>query len=314
MDYVVTNQGLNTKYHATRKHPHRLYYDDFDNSGTIDLVEAEFEGDTEYPIRGRSCSSRCMPFIGDKYKTFHDYSLATVADIYETKSVERPAKEVNFLQSAIFWNEGDQGFTITALPRLAQISPSYGVAADDFDNDGIVDILMATNFFHSQLETGYMGGGLGVLLQGAGDRKFKPVWPNQSGVVVPGDANGLAVVDYDGDGDSDAVFAINDDSYELFENKSSSAGALQISVVGPPNNKLGIGARITLAGEGYRRSIENQAGSGYLSQSPIGPIQISKQELGEISNVEVLWPDGTKTFSDVISAEDGKLRLVWQRN
>ena len=30
MDYVVTNWGLNTKYHASEDHPYRVYYDDFD--------------------------------------------------------------------------------------------------------------------------------------------------------------------------------------------------------------------------------------------------------------------------------------------
>ena len=307
MDYVVTNQGLNTKYHASPKHPHRLYYDDFDNSGSIDLVEAEFEGDTEYPIRGRSCSSRCMPFIADKYKTFHEFSLATVADIYETKSVDRPAKEANFFQSAIFWNEGPQGFTIAALPRLAQISPGYGVAADDFDGDGLVDVLMATNFFHAQPETGYMGGGVGLLLRGKGDRQFEPSWPNRSGVVISGDANGLSIADVDNDGDQDAVFAVNSGRYELLENQSSSEGSLRLSVVGPPNNKHAIGARVLLMGEGYRRCLDVQAGGSYLSQSVAGPIHVSKQELEKVSTIKVLWPDGTETSNETANAEDGTL-------
>ena len=311
MDYVVTNQGLNTKYHASGKHPHRLYYDDFDNSGSIDLVEAEFEGDTEYPIRGRSCSSRCMPFIADKYKTFHDFSLATVADIYETKSVDRPAKEANYFQSAVFWNGGDQGFTIEALPRLAQISPGYGVTADDFDGDGLIDILMATNFFHAQPETGYMDGGLGLLLRGKGDRQFEPVWPNRSGVVIPGDANGLAIADFDNDGDQDAVFAVNGDRYELLENQSSSADSLQLSVVGPPGNRLAIGASVILIGQGYQRRWEIRAGGSYLSQSSAGPLRVPKQELDKVSTIKVMWPDGTETLGETSSAEDAMLNLRW---
>ena len=312
MDYVATNQGLNSKYHASRKHPHRLYYDDFDKSGSLDLVEAEFEGDTEYPIRGRSCSSRCMPFIADKYKTYHDFSLATVAAIYETKSVQRPAKEANYFQSAVFWNDGDQGFTIAALPRLAQISPGYGVAADDFDGDGLVDVLMANNFFHAQPETGYMGGGLGLLLRGGGNREFEPSWPNRSGVAVSGDANGLAIADFDNDGDQDAVFAVNSGRYELLENQSSSEGSLRLSVVGPPENKLAIGARVVLTGESYRRCLEVQAGGSYLSQSPAGDsLLIAKGELDKISSVNVTWPDGTETSVDAATAQDGMLSLKW---
>jgi len=312
MDYVVTNQGLNTKYHASAKHPHRLYYGDFDNSGSIDLVEAEFEGDTEYPIRGRSCSSRCMPFIADKYKTFHDFSLATVADIYETKSVDRPAREANYFQSAVFWNEGDQGFTIAALPRLAQISPGYGVALDDFDGDGFVDVLMATNFFHAQPETNYMGGGLGWLLRGKGGREFESTWPNRSGIVIEGDANGLAIADYDNDGDQDAIFAVNSGRYELLENRSNTEGSLRLSVVGPPGNKFAIGARVELIGEGYQRCLEVQSGGSYLSQSPVGPIFVSKQELDKVNTVKVMWPDGTETSREMTTREGGNLSFVWQ--
>ena len=32
-DYVATNQGLNTKYDADPKHPHRIYFDDIDRDG-----------------------------------------------------------------------------------------------------------------------------------------------------------------------------------------------------------------------------------------------------------------------------------------
>lgn len=315
MDYVVTNQGENTKYHATSKHPHRLYYDDFDQNGTIDLVEAEFEGDTEFPVRGRSCSSRCMPFIADKYKTFHDFSLASVADIYQTQSVQRPVREVNFLQSAIFWNQGDQGFTIAALPLLSQISPSYGVAASDFDGDGQVDILMVGNFFHSQPETGYMAGGLGWLLKSVGDRQFEAVWPHRSGVVVPGDANGLAIADYDGDGDQDAIVAVNNGHYQLLENQLSTtkgdheSPSLSISVVGPTENQFAIGALVTLVGNDYQRSIELSAGGSYLSQSSIQPIVVNKEELKRIDTIKIRWPDGSRDAVDVGAADDQTLVL-----
>lgn len=309
MDYVVTNQGTNTKYHALRNRPHRLYFDDFDQSGTIDLVEAEFEGDTEYPVRGRSCSSRCMPFIADKYKTFHDFSLATVADIYETQSVPRPAKEVNFLPSAIFWNQGDQGFSVAELPRLAQISPSYGVAADDFDADGNVDILMVGNFFHAQPETGYMGGGLGWLLRGKGGQQFETVWPNRSGVLISGDANGLAIADYDNDGDQDAVVAVNNADYQLLENRSPGSDALTVTIKGAPENELAVGALITLVGDDYRRSIERHAGGGYLGQSSIKAIVISATELERIHTVNIRWPDGSDGSVAVEAALEGHLTL-----
>ena len=310
MDYVVTNQGLNTKYHATPDRPHRLYYDDFDNNGSLDLVEAEFEGDVEYPVRGRSCSSRCMPFIADKYKTFHDYSLASISDIYEVEEKPRPVRELRILDSVVLWNDNESGFRIEALPKLAQISPAYGVCVSDFDADGILDILMANNFFASQPETGYMDGGLGWLLKGTGDGQFSPISADLSGVVVAGDGNGLAIADIDSDGDQDAICAVNNNSFLLLENQSD-APSVRIRVQGIPKNDDGIGTRFVLRGNnGFRQAFEISAGSSYLSQSSTAP-SIAAKLLDKTSSIDISWPDGKRSSLKELKPEKGQLILKY---
>ena len=229
VDFVVTNQGRNTKYHADARHPHRLYYNDFDNSGTMDLVEAEFEGDTEYPVRGRSCSSSAMPFVADKFETYHDFAMASLSDIYETDNKQGSHREVNFLDSAILWNDSSK-FRVQSLPYLAQISPSFGVEVADFDGDACLDILIANNFFASQAETGFMDGGLSWFLKGDGTGNFVPVWPNESGVVISGDANGLATADFDLDGDLDAVIGVNNERVRLLRNETVAEPGVSIKL------------------------------------------------------------------------------------
>ena len=293
LDYVVTNQGTNTKYHASAEHPHRLYYDDFDSSGTIDLVEAEFEGDIEYPIRGRSCSSRCMPFIAKKFETFHDYSVATLSDIYGTDQSNKPFRELTYLQSSVFVNDGGKRFSIVPLPSMAQISPCDGVAADDFDGDGRPDILLATNFFGSQPETGYMDGALCWLLKGH-ENGVKAVWPNKSGVIIPGDANALATADFDNDGDQDAIFGINDGHYNLLINQADhDQSFISVSLLGPSGNPQAIGSRLLLKfKDGTSRMIEISAGGSYLSQSANNPVSFSNYVIGKLSSLKVFWADG----------------------
>ena len=307
MDYVVTNQGDNTKYHATAARPHRLYYDDFDNNGSLDLVEAEYEGDVEYPVRGRSCSSRCMPFIAEKYKTFHDYSLATVADIYETKEKPKPFKELRYLESAIIWNDGDDGMRLESLPELVQNAPAYGVTISDFDLDSYPDILLATNFFSSQPETGYMDGALGWMLKGTADGKFEPVWPKESGIVVPGDGNGLATADFDRDGRMDAIYAINNDSFRLLKNDSSPAG-VTVLVTGPEANRSAIGTRLLFKGDAVQ-AFEISAGGSYLSQSS-SQIIVAQALLDRCETVEVHWSDGSKAEFGVQKHLDASKRTL----
>lgn len=311
MDYVVTNQGRNTKYHATPQRPHRLYYDDFDKNGSLDLVEAEFEGTVEYPVRGRSCSSRCMPFIADKYKTFHDYSLATVADIYGIQEKPRPVRELRVLDSIILWNENGSGFSMEALPKLAQISPAYGVCVSDFDADGILDVLMATNFFAAQPETGYMDGGIGWLLQGTGNRQFASVPANLSGVIVPGDGNGLAIADVDGDGDQDALWAVNNDKFQLLKNQSG-ASSVRLRLEGIPQNSAGIGTRIVVRSgdNANKQAYEISGGGSYLSQCS-ATISIAVKILKKSSIVDVFWPDGTRSSFGDLRPEKGQLTLQY---
>ena len=311
VDYVVTNQGRNTKYHADEEHPHRLYYDDFDKSGTMDLVEAEYEGDTEYPMRGRSCSSSTMPFIAEKFETYHDFALASVSDIYEPEIKQGPFRTVNFLDSAIFWNDGDK-FRVESLPNLAQISPAFGLQIVDFDGDGQLDILMANNFFASQPETGYMDGGLGWLLTGDGDGKFTPVWPNRSGVVLNKDSNGLAVADFDLDGDLDALVGVNNSEVQLLENRAAHEKSLRVKIEGPTSNPNAIGARLKLIGPTATRVIELNGGDSYLSQS-LHTNQIISQPASEtFTSIEIQWPDGTtsKQELDWNRAEPVVLRYV----
>ena len=322
MDYVVTNQGRNTKYHATPEHPHRLYYDDFDNNGTLDLVEAEYEGEIEYPVRGRSCSSRCMPFIADKFKTFHDYSLASISDIYQVEKSPRPVRELRVLDSVVLWNEEGSSFRMEPLPKLAQISPGYGVCVSDFDGDGFQDILMAMNFFGSQPETGYMDGGLGWLLKGTKDQStkensFHSSWPIESGVVIDGDGNGLTLADVDNDGDQDALFAVNNQSFRLLKNESASP-AVQVVVNGVPGNVSGIGTRIVLLGdEGgeapVRQAFEISAGGSYLAQSSAQPT-IAMSVLEKTRSIEIHWPDGTISTLEDPTPKNGRLVLSYPIN
>ena len=62
-DLIVCNLGKNYKYQASSKSPFKVYLNDFDSNETSDIVLSYKKGETEFPVRGRQCSSQQMPAI-----------------------------------------------------------------------------------------------------------------------------------------------------------------------------------------------------------------------------------------------------------
>lgn len=298
IDYVATNLGRNTKYHASPEHPVELYTADFDGDGKVELVEAEYENGTLFPVRGRSCSSEAMPFIKEKFKTFDAFAKADLAQIY-TKPKLESALHLQFthLDSSVLVNDGEGHFTIRSLPIPAQIAPGFGVVLEDFDGDGNLDIAMAQNFYSPQPETGRMNGGLGIFLKGKGDGTFEPIEPSVSGIVIPEDAKALACGDLNNDGAPDLVCTSNNGPLRTLVN-TTRGPAMRWSTLrlkGKPGNPTAIGSRVEIKTSTGRKLVrEIYAGGSYLAQSS-PTLFIALQPKETISEVTTRWPEGGKS-------------------
>ena len=266
--------GLNTKYHASADKPALLYYGDFEESGRNRLIEAEFEDEVLYPVRGKSCSTHAMPFLANKFTTYKDFALADLTEIYSVKCLDDAQRFVTTtLESSMFVNDGGQ-FTIRPLPRLAQASPAFGVCMIDADADGRLDVYLVQNFYGSQPETGHMDGGLSLLLKGQGDGTFTSVWPSESGLVVAGDATGLSVVDLNDDSWPDFAAASNQGPLQGFTRNPDDLSANRPSgsaVDRRPRQSPQLSELVSLCiwDDGRRLTREVKAGGSYLSQSHI---------------------------------------------
>ena len=265
IDYVASNFGLNSKYHASKEKPTMIYYGDFEGDGTNRLVEAEYEGGVLYPVRGKSCSTRAIPHLAEKFKTFSDFAIAELKDIYRPECFDEALKlTASTLESGVFLNDGSGRFEFRAFPRIVQTSPAFGSSLVDCDGDGNLDLYLVQNHYTPQLETGRMASGLSMLLRGRGDGTFDPVSPRVSGLVVPGDAKGLASADLNGDGRPDFVVGINDNGVRAFLNEVESSFMMPVEKAG----SLVPGTRVEAVLEDGRKVLrEVHVGSGYLSHS-----------------------------------------------
>ncbi len=294
IDYLVTNFGLNIKYHASSAHPVSIYYGDLTGEGERRIIEAKYENDTLFPVRGKSCSSNAMPCLAEKFPTFKEFAIASLENIYTPdRLTEALHLQVDTLETGVLLNDGEGHFTFSPLPRVAQASPAFGVVLVDVNADGHLDACLAQNFFSPQRETGRMDGGLSLLLLGRGDGTFETVWPNESGLVVPEDAMGLTQVDLNQDGKPDLVLTINDGHPKIYENRNRPIGnQFTVRLVGAKSNSAAIGARATVTWQdGSTQTREVYAGGSYLSQSS-AVLHFSSASSDTAASFVVRWPDG----------------------
>lgn len=311
VDYVVGNFGLNAKYDASDETPQLLFYGAFDDSGTKNIIEAMFENDVCLPHRGLGCSSGAIPALKEKLPTFHEFASTSLEDIYTTSALEQASRyEINNLESLLLINDssGDSiSFRIQPLPRIAQVSSIFGSALTDIDGDGNLDLVIVQNFYGPQRETGYIDGGVSLVLKGDGTGHLEPIWPSESGVVVAGDATSLTIIDVNGDRKPDLMVGLNNDQPAYFENKTV-ASSLALRLRGPGSNISSVGTRVYLHfDDGRTVACDVNSGGSYLSQSsPETFITASTP----IKYIVVVWPDGTKeSYSAPFATIEGRILI-----
>ncbi|MEN8738060.1 MAG: VCBS repeat-containing protein [Akkermansiaceae bacterium] len=207
LDLAIGNFGLNTKYHASPKKPALLYYGTVGTSDKKQIIEAEYEDNTLFPIRGKSCSTAAMPNLAKKFDTYHAFALAELNEIYNLKEAQR--FDAKFLESGFLINDGTGKLTFRPMPRIAQLSPIQGLVFSDLTGNGSPDLIISQNFLNPQFETGPYSGGFGLMLKNDGQGNFTALEPRESGILLPGDPRGLHLFDITGDQLPDLLCPLN---------------------------------------------------------------------------------------------------------
>ena len=198
MDYIAGNLGLNYKYKANDQETFDIYYNDFDKSGTSDIVLSYFNGGKKYPLRGRECSSQQMPGIKQKFEDYASFSTATLEDVYTEEYLKESLHyQVTSFASVYMENTGN-GFKAHPLPNLAQLSSINQILVADFNEDTYLDVVIAGNLYSSEVETPRNDASNGLYLMGDGKGHFTPVTNYESGWFTPGDVKDLAPINING--------------------------------------------------------------------------------------------------------------------
>jgi hypothetical protein len=304
-DYAVGNLGLNTPYRADAAHPVVLFAGDFGGRGSAELVEAYYEGDRLYPRRSRTDLGAAIPTVFRRYRANNDYAKATLPDILGADKLAAATRlAATELRSGVFLSQPDGRYRFEPWPRLAQIAPATGLVAGDFDGDGHADLYVVQNAHDPAPAHGRFDGGVSQLLRGDGRGQFTAATPDKTGLIVPGDAKALAILDLDANGWPDFLVSRNNDATLAFRN-AGVAGRHSVRVVlkGPTGNPTAIGARITADyADGTTQTTEVTAGSGVYSQSTSAQF-FGSTDRAPLRRLRVRWPTGETTTSPDFTRE-----------
>ncbi|MBI1227745.1 MAG: hypothetical protein GC192_21100 [Bacteroidetes bacterium] len=195
IDFVLGNWGLNTKFKASKDRPLTMYAKDFDANGKSDIVVNWYPplDDKPWPFAGRLDMTAQIPSLKKRALKFEDYAKMTYETMFDAAQRKDAIEhKANWLQTSVLWNDGT-GFRLEALPLEAQISPAFGIVADDFDGDDVKDIWLGGNFYGLKPEVGRHDSSRGILLKGNGKGGFTYVSPTLSGIFVTGEVRDAAV-------------------------------------------------------------------------------------------------------------------------
>lgn len=216
VDLAAGNLGLNYKYQATEEQSFDVYANDYDKNGSLDIVLGYYQDGTQYPLRGRQCSSEQIPTIKYKYKDYDSFAEATLIDIYTEADLEA-ALHLKAYTFASMYLQNDQGqsFNIAKLPNEVQISNINSIMPGDFNGDGKMDMILAGNMHTSEIETTRNDASYGAYLQGDGTGNFKAIPYTQSGFYINGEVKDMEVIST---GDREVVIAArNNGPLEILE-------------------------------------------------------------------------------------------------
>jgi hypothetical protein len=220
LDFVVGNWGLNTKFKASAARPVTMYVNDFDNNAKSEFIINWYPplDSQAHPFAPKQELTSQLPALRKRILKYEDYARKTYDSLFSPDIRKRSISyHVNNLESAVLWNEGKGNFSLAALPLDAQVSPVFGIVADDLDGDGATDLWLGGNFYALKPQVGRHDASRGVFLKGMPGRSFVSQFP---GLYVEGEVRDATVIPFRGT--KRIMVARNNDKVLVFQKHKKS--------------------------------------------------------------------------------------------
>lgn len=208
----------------------------------------------------------------------------------------------NFEYSSLFINRGrfplEDWTRASHLAGPSRLDVGWGVHLIDFDNDGLLDLMIVNGHVIEVIESlqpqvKYKEQPL--LLHNLGNTAFEDVSTKAGPAFSKGYlARGLAIGDWDNDGAPDAIFTCIGESPVLLHNNVGQKNSwIGVRLIGTKSNRDAIGAKLTLNIAGRKLVRWVTGGSSYLSSHDKRVIfGLGGWPTNQTVDIEILWPNG----------------------
>ncbi|MBL7696512.1 MAG: VCBS repeat-containing protein [Chitinophagaceae bacterium] len=213
-DLIAGNWGLNSPLKVSKEQPAELYYNDFDNNGSMDPIICYYIQGKSYPMASRDEITDQIVSLRQKFPTYTQYSNTSLEDVLNPDQLKSAKKlSADYFETTYF--ENDNGvFRIKKLPVEANFFPVYAIVTDDFNHDGKLDIVLGGNTDRARIKIGRIDAGYGTLLAGDGKGNFRYVKQTSSGLSVKGCIRDI--IKTNTKNGNKLIFAINNEAPQIY--------------------------------------------------------------------------------------------------
>jgi len=202
--------------------------------------------------------------------------------------------------NTLYRNTGDLFFvdeTFTAGLADSFVRLVWGTKFLDYDNDGWLDLMVANGHIypevdaHPHINTSYRQPN--TLYRNLGDGTFENVSDRSGpGFAIVESTRGLAVADFDRDGDPDIFLTNLDTSPNLLRNDNATGNHwISFELTGVSSNRDAVGARVILDAAGRARQREVNPFGSFQSQGSFA-VSFGLADATAVDSVRIVWPSG----------------------
>jgi hypothetical protein len=217
----------------------------------------------------------------------------------------------NFVEqgSTVYHNLGNDSFADASV-RSKIMKPTYplvswGASFFDMDNDGWLDIFIASGHVYPQVDS--IPGGTQyrqpmTLFRNHRDGTFEDVSSALANLPLQS-RRGVAFGDINNDGNVDmVVLNVGEPPSLLLNHNDAPNHRVLFKLVGTRSNKAAIGARVTVKAGSLVQFDEVRGGASYLSQNDLR-LHFGMGANDTMSEVSIRWPNGEKETLRNVAAD-----------